>query len=249
MNMSKKHSRSAYRYVVSSIVDPFYSREVIFFLLIPLSLNSYFSQFVSAGTIPPFNQISVISLISVFFFTAVLAYSCSFSASMGNIIGTGSLAFLFTMPVNRFRFYLVTWLTAILSSFFLYSIAFISVFGFLTFHIYSSVVGYYLLIILSSLMIYTSVGILLSILFQNTIIPVVLLIVGVLILSIYSSTLFPHYLVGQSLIEGLGFLASHPEHANITFYPSIFLILLSIFIFMISYVVSRFKNYRSGRYA
>ncbi len=237
----------AYIEVISSIVDPLYSREIIFVIFVLLTTYAYFSTTSHTGLIVTPSDVMI--PITFPLFTVLLIYSGVVAGNLGNFIGKGAEAFFLTSPVSRFRFYLSVWLSAIVFSFLLYGLYTVLLIHLLTFTLFSFYARIVLLVTLSSLALYTSTGMLISAITRNSAFSLAVVLVFFFGLSIYSSTIFPNSPFGDSFVSGIMFFSEYSSETGIALWPSIIIILLSIVIFLSSYLISKNRDQRSGRSA
>jgi len=240
-------ARKAYVQVISSLIDPFYSREIIFLFLVLMTTYLNFSNpYIHFKASDP---IYIISSITFPIFIVLLLYSGVIAGNFGNFIGKGAQAFFFTTPVSRFKFYLILWLSTILFSFILFSSYLVFLTDILTYTVFSFPITILLLMVLSSLTLYTSVGMLISVLTRNAGISFGVLLALFFVLSLYSSRIFPNSIIGRSFVSGIRFMGEYPLRIGVAFWPSIILIILSVIIFILGYIISNLRDYRSGRSA
>lgn len=247
MKVTLDDRRRAYIRVISSLVDPFYSREIIFLLLVFMTSYSYVSAVSNSGFIA--NQVNIISIMAFYIFISILAYPGAVAGNFGGFIGRGAEAFFFTSPVSRFKLYLGLWLFTVVVSFLLFAAYLLLLIYLLTFTIYSLPVAILLLLTLSSLAMYTSLGMLVAVISRNSAASTVAAPAIFLGLSLYSSKIFPNSLLAQSFVSGMEFMGEYPLKIGLEFWPSIILLILSAIIFITTYLISKSRDYRSGRSA
>lgn len=239
--------RKAYVQVISALVDPFYSREIFFLLLVLMTTSAYVSTVSNNGFIV--DPIDVISVMAFYIFIVLLIYPGVVAGNFGSFVGRGAEAFFFTTPVNRLKLYLVVWLFTILFSFLLFSLYLIFLIYLLTFTLFSFPITILLIETLSSLSLYTSVGMLIAVITRNSAASIVSVLALFLGLSLYSTKIFPNSLPDQSFVSGIRFMGEYPLKIGVTFWPSIILIMLSVIIFISTYVILKSRDHRSGRNA
>lgn len=248
-NYSKK---IAYFNIIESLTDMYYSREIVFFLVLFLSAMSYKSyvsqqEFFTSVSAPFINANAVVNFSAIAFFISVIVYSGTVTGSLGNMFKRGSLGFLFSMPINRFIFYILVYTVSVLLSSALFFAAVLIIMYITSSAIFLHMALFYLLAIFSTMCFYVSIGIFISVIFRNGIISFIAVSIGFFTAMVYAHKIMPHIMMVQYFLRGITFLSNFPTKNDDILLPALYMIFGSIFIVIISYYIAKNRNMRSGR--
>lgn len=187
--------------------DPFYTREILFAVLFYIVISSYLSAQVYGGqsTLSVFLQNTTFST-----FVVILLYGAMLSGILARGIETGSIGFIFTMPINRRMYILLIALIQSLigAAIFIIPIAFVY---WLTFYGINWIIIIIMYIAIASLLLmYISIGYLIAALTKSSIVTFILTFFIFSEIGSNSKDIFKNNLIAQFLLSGLSNIELHP---------------------------------------
>jgi hypothetical protein len=252
MKSNSLRQKINYISMVENLSDRYLMREILFFVVILLSYVSFTSYTPtqinsSLATLPYISPRDAVSIVSIPFFICIAFYSASVASSLSSSLRSGSIPFLFTMPVSRSKFYFLFFFITVILSSALFIAAFLILMHLLSFTYSGKTILMFLVIMESSIFFYTGIGMLLASLLRSGAATFMVMFGGIFGLMVYSYRILPNVSWVQLMIKGVSYLPS--THSDFTEIIILFFafVTLSFIMTFFSYFVLRFKNLRSGK--
>lgn len=252
MNRYSIRKKLNYLAILDGIADPYFAREFIFFLVIfisYMSFSSYTSSFYSGVSMPFISLSRAISIVAVSFFLCNVFYVIAVVSYFSSLIRSGAMAFLFTMPIGRLKFYFMVYSIMIFFSSILFISAFLILIYLFSFAFNSIMFIQFLVIMEAMLFFYGGIGMAIASVLKSGTATFIILSSSILGLMFYSSKIYPNVNWLQVIIKGVLFLPGGRIGLETLVLESAILIGLSYSLVFLGYFLLRFKNLRSGKNA
>ena len=228
--------KNMYIKIAEEETDPLFIREFMLLLLSFIIMELYYNSMDSG----------ILNFVSPLYLIFILLYSAIISSEFSNTIRNGNLGYLFTMPLKRFYylFMKIFYSSVITALFFMAPVCILYAYIKLSFNI--DILLYFYTILFISLLYYSSVGLLLGIIFRNMTGTFISLFFPFFFMSLYLYKLDLHFIIFKFL-AGTLYSINYSSFNLYTILNIIPIISLSFIIIISSYKLLTKVNMRSGR--